>query len=342
MGYFRLFLAELVVLNHTKWYSDFVSIDIGFIAVASFFFISGFLMPLAFREYFLKYDLKTAISKYFLNRFLRIYPLYWVSCLVILGMYFIGYLLFKDIDGRTIDPNLLLISTYFQNFILIGLNQSTLWGGYHRLNNPAWTLDVEFQFYLLVPFIIICLGRYPKLTKLMLLLASLISLLLIQAPRDLVDIDRSLFSLSIFFILGLIFFNFKSNKKITHNKDVWFLISIMIFFASFLCSNINLANMIATLAFLLFSAILLIDKITEKESVLNKFCGDLSYPVYILHFITLGTALQILHKLNLDSASSLHQFILIFLFNILLSNFFGVIAIFLVIKPIELLRNKIR
>jgi len=74
MGYLRFWLAANVVFFH-GWYEVFYTT--GLLSVYCFFAISGFLITRICNE---TYALSFAgQSRFFLNRLLRIYPLYFVS-----------------------------------------------------------------------------------------------------------------------------------------------------------------------------------------------------------------------------------------------------------------------
>jgi peptidoglycan/LPS O-acetylase OafA/YrhL len=144
-GSYRLFLAALVALSH------FGVIVAGFNpgqwAVISFYTLSGLLME---RQYKKLSSSQPGVTAFYLDRFLRIYPL------------FLAIVLLTLIVSPLSLHNLLL------NVTLLPLN-------YHELLNvpllitPAWSLACEAHFYLLVPLLVMC----PTKTLKGLLYASL-------------------------------------------------------------------------------------------------------------------------------------------------------------------------
>jgi len=75
MGLIRILLAITVVVGHsgsTLFGYTFVG---GSIAVQTFYIISGFYMALILNE---KYTGKKSYSLFITNRFLRLYPVYWI------------------------------------------------------------------------------------------------------------------------------------------------------------------------------------------------------------------------------------------------------------------------
>ena len=79
-GTYRILLALTVVFVHFTQIADLS----GLYAVFGFFVLSGYLMTLIMNE---TYGYTAAgIGAYALNRFLRIYPIYWFSCLIAIGI----------------------------------------------------------------------------------------------------------------------------------------------------------------------------------------------------------------------------------------------------------------
>jgi peptidoglycan/LPS O-acetylase OafA/YrhL len=83
MGSIRFILAVSVLIAHS---SPIFSITIlpGYLAVQSFYIISGFYMGLVFTEKYQKTE--RPVWNFYSNRLLRIMPLYWLIVLLILGL----------------------------------------------------------------------------------------------------------------------------------------------------------------------------------------------------------------------------------------------------------------
>src|SRR5687767_14209135 len=117
-GMFRLFLAAAVVLAHVS------SIDCGRLAVMIFFFLSGYWTTRIWKE---KFGEKYTANFYW-ARYLRIYPLY------IIVMISLCILLSKPVSLSQIT--------------LLGVASTD-----KDLTGVSWSLDVELQYYLLVPLV---------------------------------------------------------------------------------------------------------------------------------------------------------------------------------------------
>jgi peptidoglycan/LPS O-acetylase OafA/YrhL len=148
LDHLRLLAASLVVLFHTAMTArnsgrpvDLFSItliDQGHTGVALFMVISGFIMTTMFA------GRKVEPLKFYLNRFLRIYPL------MILVVTF-GYFSTPDPRPTSVGVNYLMSLLPISN--LYRLN-------YGAFGGHLWTIAVELQFYLLLPLLLKFRERY--------------------------------------------------------------------------------------------------------------------------------------------------------------------------------------
>jgi len=132
-------------LNHdgTIRNASFDAVNLGILSkrgVELFFAISGFILGVPFASHYLRGAPKISLKQYFLRRLTRLEPPYILSLLL-----WAGILLFvAHQSGREILPHLLASLVYLHNFIYS--SDSTI-------NVVAWSLEVEIQFYVLVPFL---------------------------------------------------------------------------------------------------------------------------------------------------------------------------------------------
>src|SRR5258708_29799955 len=109
MGILRLLFAISVVIHHegSLWGYRLISADM---AVRSFFIISGFYMALILREKYPSGNYRLFIT----NRFLRIYPLYWVVLCFTLIYYFIFNHAYQYSIAKAVgDITLIIRGDYF-------------------------------------------------------------------------------------------------------------------------------------------------------------------------------------------------------------------------------------
>lgn len=115
-------------------------LHLGFYGVHLFFVISGFVLAMPFCKHALAGGKPVDLGKYFLRRLTRLEPPYVVSML----LFFLTMPLFGKSDWKELFPHLVASLAYVHNIVY----------GYGSLiNNNAWSLEIEVQFYLLVPLI---------------------------------------------------------------------------------------------------------------------------------------------------------------------------------------------
>ena len=100
--------------------------------------------------------------------------------------------------------------------------------------------------------------------------------------------------------------------------------------------------MLIILGFIVISSHLLIMQKNYKFSNLDKVAGDLSYPVYILHFVFLGVTLKFLKLPVINGLGPITQFVIGFLINIIITSLIAYIALRLVVDPIDKIREEVR
>jgi peptidoglycan/LPS O-acetylase OafA/YrhL len=334
MGTFRLLLAWLVVISHTHNYYDIFTIDCGNIAVSVFFFVSGYLMPLAFESNYQFSGLYRKVKNYALNRFLRIYPIYWSSL--------IFFLILKLLFGKnktTIEYSSANIYVYIQNFLLFGLNQSKFWGRHLLFNNPAWSLDVELQYYILVPFLLAAWRQRRAITIIGLTIFSVLSVYLLAVPVSLADIDRSLLAWSCLFLLGFCYFQSVSLQSVLRNKLITALFVIASSVSAFFLKG-GFRMVVLVAGIICVASHLLVLQKERRFGHFDSILGELSYPVYIFHFYIVGVNYTIYLKYFDKLNSPISQFSYLIIANIVLSTIIGYLAFMFISKPIEIFRTK--
>ncbi len=125
-----------------------------------FFTLSGFLMAYNYSAGF-QSQYRSTLGKFFLARFARIYPIYFISLLLWLGI--VGHF-FRDLRESPRDTaiSLTMTLTMTQNWAYVPLYEGTpdprLASFAHMW--IAWSVSVECFFYLMFPLIIVPVIRY--------------------------------------------------------------------------------------------------------------------------------------------------------------------------------------
>jgi peptidoglycan/LPS O-acetylase OafA/YrhL len=139
----------------------------GYLAVQSFFLLSGFVLA---RTYATTRWNRHSLTKFAMARFARIYPAYLLS-LVLISWFAVEFLLHS---ARSLSQKASVLTDYA--FVLQGWTGSLNVGW----NTPAWSLSCEFFFYLCFPLLLLWLGRGSLLRVLPTLAACFVIPLLLS------------------------------------------------------------------------------------------------------------------------------------------------------------------
>ena len=142
----------------------------GFLGVDIFFVISGFLMMKIYST------LGINIKQFYLKRFLRLTPAYLVVSLLTTFIFSIFVLPYEKIS--LVSQNF-FASILASNFYYWTENQYFVGSGLRPLLT-FWSLALEIQFYLILPFIFLLMKRNRKLLVYIIFLVSIIFLVYIR------------------------------------------------------------------------------------------------------------------------------------------------------------------
>lgn len=112
----------------------------GFRGVPLFFAISGFILGMPFANHFLQRKERVDLKRYFLRRVTRLEPPYML--VMLLRSAILIFAIHKSL-------NQVLPSAFASVFYLHNL----IFGQFSFINPPAWSLEIEIQFYCLAPLI---------------------------------------------------------------------------------------------------------------------------------------------------------------------------------------------
>lgn len=310
MGLIRFLLAISVVIAHVGAIYGFTLIG-GKIAVQSFFILSGFYMALILNE---KY---AGHARYFLflrNRFLRIYPLYFVILTItfILSIFWANkgmfgpFTFYKDIN--MLSP-LTLLYLIIENIVILGqdvgmfldithkgmlffsptLSATKPFVYNHLLIPQAWTLSIEFMFYALAPFFV-----KSKTKALLIFILASLSLRLFLNSIGLHHepwINKFFPTELVFFLAGILSYRIYKKIEKKHISQKLFIPAYLVFlgftlFYNYIPSIMN--SQVNALQWTYFlSLVLLAPHIFSyfKNYRFDRFLGDLSYPIYLSHVL---------------------------------------------------------
>jgi peptidoglycan/LPS O-acetylase OafA/YrhL len=298
-GIFRFILAIFVVVAHIAKPDYGLSI-IGSFAVYGFFILSGYLMTLVTNK---RYGFTAdGIKKFLLNRFLRIYPTYWLSILISIVL----LLLYGQPDLQQFNDKIKFPDSWYDilsNILIFGLART----GFFELPDtilspPAWALEIELTFYIAiglglgkrkfaVPWLIFTCGS--------IVLARIGCAILSKINQQAYGFSYgSLLYASLAFVAGSLIFHYQEQiiqyiellkRRFYLKNSIVLLVIIGLFFANAILSTTvtrSFAFVLNTILMILIIMFLLgvtLDKYKILSS-LDRILGGISYPIYLLHY----------------------------------------------------------
>ena len=347
---FRVALAISVVLSHIiKTKPSFYQGFGGTNSVEIFFLVSGFYIALILD--------KTYKSKriFYLNRILRLYPIYLIVCLLVL----LTSIFRRGVAENLFDytPFVLLIST-LSNLTLIGTDWlmffDTSNGGIQLTSSvvtgdrmrdllwiaPAWSLGIEITFYAMAPILCKWRSRF--------LLATIIGLCTIRIVFNQSDFnfvespfDARFFPFELpYFLVGILLYRYRRDTKLETTIPLKYLYpALALFFLIFepLRSGLDLSRT-ASMAVLVIVATVVV--LFGQSSEFDRKFGELSYPIYISHVFVAQlydfSSTGIVNKFSLLDNSHVSMSVQVLL--MVLTSYF----LLQITKPIEKIRDKNR
>jgi peptidoglycan/LPS O-acetylase OafA/YrhL len=270
----------------------------GHVGVYLFFAISGFILALPFGNQKLNNKGSLSLSKYYLRRLTRLEPPY----LIVMILLFMALVLIKKEDFKDLVPHLAASIFYVHRII---------YGTWSPINPPAWTLEIEVQFYAIAPFLAILYFTIEKKWVRRSLILSLI-LLKIVVDNTSTLFDPTYLTLPFvvqFFLIGIVM----ADIFLTDWKTG--IIPLRIFdFISIISFIIMLSTWTwgkdLSWKFVYIISLLILFYGSFRSMIFNNFLknkwvtaiGGMCYTIYLLHLVLAEAFVLIFQKLNLDIA----------------------------------------
>jgi len=124
----------------------FQVLRVGFIGVQLFFVLSGFILALPFASSYLQNDKPISLRAYYLRRLTRLEPPYLISLVL---FFILLAFVSKSFSFSELLPHFLASFFYVHNLV---------YGEPSTVNPVAWSLEIEVQFYIIVPFLAALFG----------------------------------------------------------------------------------------------------------------------------------------------------------------------------------------
>jgi peptidoglycan/LPS O-acetylase OafA/YrhL len=256
----------------------------GHYGVELFFVISGFVLALPFASHYLRGKKAVRLRDYFLRRLTRLEPPYIVCMLLCFGLFLLlGKGTSAELSGHAIAGVFYVHSLVF--------------GDLNPLNLVTWSLEVEIQFYLLVPILARLFGIRGKVLRRLTLAMLILVLILAQSfvPAEALRFKLSIANYLQYFLAGFLLADIYVadwDAAPTHHWK-WDLLSIIGWPALFLIfEHANLTHYLLPVALLalFYSAFRGVYFRRLLTLPLITIVGGMCYTIYLIHIQVLSLA----------------------------------------------------
>jgi peptidoglycan/LPS O-acetylase OafA/YrhL len=298
--------AVWVLLSHIQILTGLKSYPIlswGSLAVDLFMILSGFLMAHHYmqRRVDKPWDSSKTISDFWIRRFFRIAPLYYVLLVIAL---LLGPLLGEYRSAIALvwpDTATPTERYYDQSFVNILSHMTFIFGllPYFSFRSPLpdWSIGLEMQFYLVFPVIMFAILRIGSI-KASLLVITLCVVTQSLFPQFFLQFPMPSFLPIKFYVFMIGIWIAISRDQKTMRTGFVISLSLVVIWVFFEKSQISVARVLLVISMFylmnngtLPSSVLLESGIAGIRNILSsrvsKFLGDTSYAVYLLHLIVL-------------------------------------------------------
>lgn len=289
-------------------------LDLGSFGVALFFTLSGCTLYLSSSR--LGFPNLRSWYMFYLKRFFRIWPAFAIALLVYL---LAGYLLHDELlpyKESWLASQFLTPYTFsdFANYLLLIFNFT---GPTGLFNNAFWSLPVEFQYYLVLPLLVVLLQRFGPLA-----LFGMVAFGHFLYKADFNNVDSTLvFRLFFTFCLGVYagFLYQHSQFRLPASFTLPSLLGMTVFVSMFskgIFSGIPMPSEWIVYGCVAVTCVLLsiVTKLTlpRRLAELLNFFGNVSYSLYLFH----NLAIALVVVLYVQFSDYLAPYKLFFLFTL--------------------------
>jgi len=277
-GITRFLLAAFVIFFHISKF-----FFLGRFAVCSFFILSGYWITLMFEK---KYSLKeNPLKTFYISRVWRLFPIFYAF--TIIG-FFVWWLTDRSVPS-------VINSLHGIDSAVFWLSNTVLFTYYSlpkvTILVPAWSLDIEMQFYILFPLLFyIGYKNYKRLNYIF--LATLLSFVYVSVCYSNLWVKNSMLVYLYLFVFGMIiYFRKLQFKSIT--EKICIIIALIITALQYVFPySIHHYKDEASVYYIMLSFVLvalfvptLANSVRRTSDKNDRFWGEMSFLVYLSHWV---------------------------------------------------------
>ncbi|MGH1543279.1 MAG: acyltransferase family protein [Arenicella sp.] len=336
LGTLRFILAYFVFLSHFP--ESGLKLNLGFVSVIIFYFISGYLMMKSYHRFQL--HVSKPIRSFYLDRCIKIFPQYLIVLLLTVVFFsWLGVSTEETYKGVSFDTYKIIFDAFLLpvNLAVGGIGDLFPKLGGVSIVPPAWSLSVEFHFYLLVPLLVVLPHRMLIATVLVSAALLTFSFFTKSVYFDTLHFGyRYIFPMLVVFIYGMMFSSsLPQHRQIAFAIWAYFcgLLTIILpglpSWYHFAVQEITFGIVIALPVFH-YAMNLKIDYSWFKA--IDQWLGDLSYPVFLSHYLAIYLAQ---HLFGVSSFAKIYFFAASVAILLIISSFLALLQRYIDAKRIN-------
>jgi peptidoglycan/LPS O-acetylase OafA/YrhL len=266
--------------------------------VRLFFAISGFILALPFCAQFHGAHRKVDLKRYFLRRLTRLEPPYLLSLVAAALM----EVAFKHQLFDLLWPHLLASALYLHNLI---------YGTMSVINSVAWSLEVEVQFYCVLPLLVWIFAIRPHWLRWSVLAVTICAVGMLDLTLTSARLQNSLVNYLPYFLAGLLLADVYTIAWAKIPAGWWWdAMAVPLWVLIFYAPAWWLGFVIPVLIFFAYLASL---KSRYLSLLLRRplvtVLGGACYSIYLVHFLVIGFAFHATRHIAVTASPTTYYFI---------------------------------
>jgi peptidoglycan/LPS O-acetylase OafA/YrhL len=253
--------------------------------VGVFFVISGMILAMPFARCYLLGSKPVSIRKYFVRRVTRLEPPYIASMFLAVVMVAI----YQHGLSRGYWVHVLMSALYQHNLV---------YGEMSTVNPVSWSLEVEIQFYIIAPIIMLLFRIRQKGSRRTVLLALVLALGAAQLPfQKSLRFDMSIAFYFQYFLAGLVVADiFVIDLKNMHSHWLWDVAGVSALCAIFLSPKAAYWPHVVMPLETIILCIAAMRSFAIRRCLANQVVavvGGMCYSIYLMHFLFIAVIFKI-------------------------------------------------